>query len=94
MGRWLSERLGQSVVIENRPGAGSNIANRSGKRLHDHGVSAEGVTAVRYVHPVSSSQLTQDPDRVRSFGGYNNVSLLGDEWMCGLSACAKKERMT
>src|SRR5262249_29293969 len=24
------------------------------------------------VHPVSSSQLTQDPDRVRSFGGYNN----------------------
>src|SRR5260370_26100684 len=23
------------------------------------------------VHPVSSSQLTQDPDRVRSFGGHN-----------------------
>src|SRR5262249_5573175 len=28
------------------------------------------------VHPVSSSQLTQDPDRVRSFGGYNS-SFLG-----------------
>jgi tripartite-type tricarboxylate transporter receptor subunit TctC len=26
MGQWLSDRLGQSVVIENRPGAGSNIA--------------------------------------------------------------------
>jgi tripartite-type tricarboxylate transporter receptor subunit TctC len=26
MGQWLSERLGQSVVIENRPGAGSNVA--------------------------------------------------------------------
>jgi len=25
MGQWLSERLGQSFVIENRPGAGSNI---------------------------------------------------------------------
>src|SRR5438067_2898887 len=27
------------------------------------------------VHPVSSSQLTQDPDRVRSFGGYNSQLL-------------------
>jgi tripartite-type tricarboxylate transporter receptor subunit TctC len=26
MGRWLSERLGQPFVIENRPGAGTNLA--------------------------------------------------------------------
>ena len=26
MGQWLSERLGQQIVIENRPGAASNIA--------------------------------------------------------------------
>ena len=25
IGQWLSERLGQQFVIENRPGAGSNI---------------------------------------------------------------------
>ena len=26
MGQWLTERLGQSVVVENRPGGGTNIA--------------------------------------------------------------------
>jgi tripartite-type tricarboxylate transporter receptor subunit TctC len=29
MGQWLSERLGQQFVIENRPGAGTNIATEA-----------------------------------------------------------------
>jgi tripartite-type tricarboxylate transporter receptor subunit TctC len=29
MGRWLSERLGQQIVVENRPGAGTNVATEA-----------------------------------------------------------------
>src|SRR5215475_12784313 len=29
IGQWLSDRLGQSFVIENRPGAGANIATEA-----------------------------------------------------------------
>src|SRR5690242_11015248 len=29
VGQWLSDRLGQSFVIDNRPGAGTNLATES-----------------------------------------------------------------
>src|SRR5258706_3256963 len=32
IGQWLSERLGQPFIIDNRPGAGSNIATEAGRR--------------------------------------------------------------
>jgi tripartite-type tricarboxylate transporter receptor subunit TctC len=37
IGQWLSERLGQQFVIENRPGAGSNIATEAVVRASPDG---------------------------------------------------------
>jgi tripartite-type tricarboxylate transporter receptor subunit TctC len=46
LGQWLTERLGQQVIIENRPGAGSNIPTEAvvrppadGYTLLHHGTS-------------------------------------------------------
>ncbi|MGB7616380.1 MAG: tripartite tricarboxylate transporter substrate-binding protein, partial [Pseudolabrys sp.] len=37
MGQWLSERLGQPFVIENRPGAGTNLATEAAVRAAPDG---------------------------------------------------------
>ena len=37
MAQWLSERMGQQFVIENRPGAGSNIATEAVVRADPDG---------------------------------------------------------
>ncbi len=34
MGAWLTDRLGQSVIIENRPGAGTNLGRHSSGWRH------------------------------------------------------------
>jgi tripartite-type tricarboxylate transporter receptor subunit TctC len=39
IGQWLSERLGQSFVTENRPGAGTNIATEAVARARPDGYS-------------------------------------------------------
>src|SRR5207302_2819705 len=46
MGQWLSERLGQPFVVENRPGAGSNIATEAVVRA-----SADGYTLLQVGPP-------------------------------------------
>jgi tripartite-type tricarboxylate transporter receptor subunit TctC len=49
MGQWLSERLGQSFVIENRPGAGSNIATEAVVRALPDGNTLLLVTSVNAI---------------------------------------------
>jgi tripartite-type tricarboxylate transporter receptor subunit TctC len=46
IGQWLSERLGQQVVIENRPGAGSNLATDMALRA-----PADGYTLLLALSP-------------------------------------------
>jgi tripartite-type tricarboxylate transporter receptor subunit TctC len=49
MGQWLSERLGRSFVIENRPGAGSNIATEAVVRALPDGYTLLLVTSVNAI---------------------------------------------
>jgi tripartite-type tricarboxylate transporter receptor subunit TctC len=52
MGRWLSERLGRPVIIENKPGAGSNISVQSVISL-----PADGYTLL-FVTPANAINAT------------------------------------
>src|SRR5262245_44110590 len=57
MGQWLSERLGQPFVIENRPGAASNIGTEAVARAPADGYTLLAVTGTNTVNATLYDKL-------------------------------------
>jgi tripartite-type tricarboxylate transporter receptor subunit TctC len=57
MGQWLSERLGQPFVIENRPGAGTNIATEAVVRAAADGYMLLLVTGANAINATLYDKL-------------------------------------
>src|SRR5712672_4010338 len=57
-GQWLSERLGQSVIIESRPGAGTNIATEAVVRAAPDGYTLLFVNSANAINATLYDKLT------------------------------------
>src|SRR4030095_8145751 len=60
IGQWLSERLGQQFVIENRPGAGSNIATEAVVRASPDGYTLLAVSVANALNAALYDKLNFD----------------------------------
>jgi tripartite-type tricarboxylate transporter receptor subunit TctC len=58
IGQWLSERLGQQFIIENRPGAGTNIATEAVARAPPDGYTLLLVNAANAVNATLYDNLS------------------------------------
>src|SRR3954462_769414 len=58
MGQWLSERLGQPFIIENRPGAGSNIGTEAVVRAPPDGYMLLLVASVNAINATLYDKLS------------------------------------
>jgi tripartite-type tricarboxylate transporter receptor subunit TctC len=57
MGQWLSDRLGQPFIVENRPGAGSNIATEAVVRSSPDGYTLLMVATVQAINATLYERL-------------------------------------
>jgi tripartite tricarboxylate transporter family receptor len=82
IGQWLSERLGKPFVIENRPGAGSNIATEAVVRARPDGYSLlligapNSISATLYKFRFHARHHADRLDRARALR--NGVESIGE----------------
>ena len=60
IGQWLSERLGQQFIVENRPGAGSNIGTEAVVRAPPDGYTLLLVTSPNAINATLYDKLSFD----------------------------------
>jgi tripartite-type tricarboxylate transporter receptor subunit TctC len=80
IGQWLSERLGQPFVVENRPGAGTNIATEAVVKAAADGYTLLFITAANSINATLYGSLNfnfiRDIAPVAGLGREPNVMLL------------------
>jgi tripartite-type tricarboxylate transporter receptor subunit TctC len=63
IGRWLSERLGQQFITENRPGANTNIATEAGASVPGDGYTLTILGSTQAINETVYNKLTVKLDR-------------------------------
>lgn len=74
IGQWLSERLGQPFIVDNRPGASTNIAAEMTVRSPPDGYTLMAFSITNTINPALFTQLNFD--FVRDMSGVAGVSSL------------------
>jgi len=75
MGQWLSERLGQQFVIDNRPGAGANIATEAVVKALPDGYTLLFITTTNAVNTTLYDKLNFNFIRdIAPVAGFTRVS--------------------
>jgi hypothetical protein len=80
VGQWLSERLGQQFIVENRPGASANLATEAVARATADGYTLLVVTSVGIDRSVGLGPSSRRVPRRRHFHHQQPECSDGESW--------------